>query len=96
MLPVLITAFFKDAVTLQENARQALEQDQVENLRRAVHTLKSNAKNFGATTLAERCQELENRANAELEDAEDLLTQIEVEYDITRDALEILRKGENL
>jgi len=93
MLPALIENFFKDAVKLQEDARQAFEQHQTEDLRRAAHTLKSNARNFGATALAELCQELEHRAkNGELEGSEDLLTQIEAEYENVRNALEALRK----
>jgi CheY-like chemotaxis protein len=91
MLPVLIDTFFKDAVKLQTDARQALAQGQLEELRRAAHTLKSNSANFGAQTLAALCQELENRAKeGELEDAEALLTQIEVEYKKARTALEAI------
>ena len=77
---------------LQETARQAFEQNQIEDLRRAAHTLKSNAKNFGATALAELCQELENRAkDGELEGAEELLAQIGTEYETAKAELEILR-----
>jgi HPt (histidine-containing phosphotransfer) domain-containing protein len=90
---VLIETFFTDAVKLQQDARQAFEQHQAKDLRRAAHTLKSNAKNFGATALANLCQELENQAKGGmLEDAEDLLTQIDVAYEEVRNALEILRK----
>jgi HPt (histidine-containing phosphotransfer) domain-containing protein len=93
MLPALIESFFKDAVTLQKTARQAIAQRQAEDLRRAVHTLKSNSKNFGALTLARLCQELENQAkNGEFEGADEILTQIEVEYTNVQVALETLRK----
>ena len=93
MLPALIENFFKDAVKLQEQARQAVEQHQPDDLRRAAHTLKSNARNFGATTLANSCQELEQQAkNGVFENAEELLTQIESEYEHVRSALENLRE----
>ena len=94
MLPVLIDSFFKDAVKLQENARQAFEQNQAEELRRAVHTLKSNSKNFGATALAKLCQELENQVkNGVLEGTENLLMQIGTEYKNVQAALETIRKS---
>jgi HPt (histidine-containing phosphotransfer) domain-containing protein len=93
MLPALIDNFFKDAVKLQEDARQAFEHNRSEDLRRAAHTFKSTSKHFGATALAELCQELEHQAqNGMLEDTENVLTQIEAEYENVRAALEILRK----
>ncbi len=94
MLPVLIDSFFKNAVKLQEDAQQAFEQNQTEDLRRAAHTLKSNAQNFGATALAELCQDLENCAKGgKLEGAEELLTHIGTEYEKARSALEDIRKS---
>jgi HPt (histidine-containing phosphotransfer) domain-containing protein len=94
MLPVLIESFFNDAVELQARARDALAQNKAEELRRAAHTLKSNSKKFGATTLAELCQELENQAKSGiLENAEELLRQIETEYPKVQVALETLRKN---
>ena len=66
---------------------------QAGNPPQSAHTLKSNARNFGATELATLCQEVENCAkNGELEGAEELLAQIEAEYDTVRIALETLRK----
>jgi CheY-like chemotaxis protein len=93
MLPDLIASFFNDAVKLQTNARQAVEQGQAEELRRAAHTLKSNSANFGARALAALCQELESRGKAGmLEGAQKLLAQIETEYTNVRAALEHVRK----
>jgi HPt (histidine-containing phosphotransfer) domain-containing protein len=94
MLPALIDNFFKDAVKLQENARQAFEEHQTEDLRRAAHTFKSTSRHFGATALAELCQKLEHQAqNGVLEDAENVLMQIEAEYEKVQIALEELREG---
>ncbi|MGE0084434.1 MAG: PAS domain S-box protein [Desulfococcaceae bacterium] len=93
MLPKLIDDFFRDAVKKQEEARQAMEHGKTEDLRRAVHTLKSNAKNFGATVLAQLCQETENIAKSGSCDVSALLRQIETEYPKVRAALEIVRGG---
>ncbi len=91
ILPMLVENFLKEAAMFQEQARQALETDDAETLRRLAHTLKSNAKNFGATALAELCQHLESRAKAgELESIEKLLEQIASEWKNVRGALEEL------
>ncbi|MGE0084438.1 MAG: response regulator [Desulfococcaceae bacterium] len=87
MLPKLIDDFFRDAVRMQEEARQAMEQGKTEDLRRAVHTLKSNAKNFGAAELAQLCQETENIAKSGSNDVSWLLDQIESEYPRVRTSL---------
>jgi len=93
LLPTLIDSFFHDAIEVQRNAQQALKQSRTDDLRRAAHTLKSNAKNFGGRELARLCQELENRAKENnLEGAEELLTSIAHEYAKVRAALETLRK----
>jgi len=91
MLPKLIDDFFRDAVRMQKEARQAMEQGKAEELRRTVHTLKSNAKNFGANALAQLCQEAENIAKTGSCDVSDLLSQIESEYPKVRAALEIIK-----
>ncbi len=91
MLPKLIDDFFRDAVKMQEQARQAMEQGKSEELRRTVHTLKSNAKNFGATELARLCQETENIAKSGSNDVSSLLDQIETEYPKVKAALEIVK-----
>ena len=94
LLPKLIDDFFKEAVKLQEQARQTLEQGKSEDLRRAVHTLKSNAKNFGAMVLAELCQEVESLAKAGTsEGVAELLTKIETEYPKVRAALENVKRN---
>jgi len=94
MLPVLIDSFLKDAVHLQATAIRALEQGNAADLRRAAHTLKSNARNFGALKLGELCQALEGRAQAEeLGGTEDLLAQVGAECARACQALEQLRAG---
>jgi PAS domain S-box-containing protein len=61
----------------------------VDAVRRAAHTVKSNAWTFGATTLGDLCQSLENAAGAhDLDAASDLPERIEAEYARVADALE--------
>jgi len=94
MLPELIDSFLDDAVELQRQAEQALEQENGEVLRRAAHTLKSNAKNFGATKLARLCQELENLAKeVSFEMAKELLRNIAGEYENVKAALKAIQKN---
>jgi len=93
MLPMLIDSFFHDAVELQGKARQALKQRKTEDLRRAAHTLKSNAKNFGGGELARLCQELENWTKENnFEGGEELLVSIADEYARVHAALETIWK----
>jgi HPt (histidine-containing phosphotransfer) domain-containing protein len=72
--------------------RQALEQGDAAELRRAAHTIKSSSNDFGATTLAELCQELETMGKAgTLDGAAELVAQVEHEYEQVRAALEAVR-----
>jgi HPt (histidine-containing phosphotransfer) domain-containing protein len=88
---MLIDSFFHDAVELQGKAQQALEQSRNEDLRRAAHTLKSNARNFGGSELARLCQELENRAKENnLQRVKELLASIAHEYAKVQVALEAI------
>ena len=93
MLPSLIDSFFKDGPKLIADAQRTLEQNQVAELRRAAHTLKSASATFGALALAALARELEYKArdNA-LEGAEELLTRIQTEFAQAKAALEALRK----
>jgi len=94
LLPVLLDSFFKDARKLLETARTGLADNKPEDLRRAAHTLKSNARNFGAAALGEMCQELENVAKAgQTDSASGLLARVEAEYERVRDELETMRKS---
>ncbi|MEO8475558.1 MAG: GAF domain-containing protein [Actinomycetota bacterium] len=58
----LIQGFAADAPALIAAARQGLELDDVAEVRRAAHTLKSNAATFGAHALSELSRELEEAA----------------------------------
>ncbi len=74
----LIDAFLQNAPGLVGE----LAGDEAEVVRRAAHTLKSNARTFGAADLADLCQKLEERARAgDLDGAGELARQIEEEYE---------------
>ncbi len=62
MLPNLIEEFYQDVDRLLGESRQALEQGQADDLRRASHTLKSTSATFGAMALSTVARELENLA----------------------------------
>jgi HPt (histidine-containing phosphotransfer) domain-containing protein len=93
LLPTLVKSFIDDGTRLLNEASRALQQKNAQDLRRAAHTLKSNAKNFGGSELARLCQELENRAKENnLEGAEELLASTAGEYVKVQAALETIRK----
>jgi HPt (histidine-containing phosphotransfer) domain-containing protein len=70
----LVDAFLREAPALLHSLRGA-------DVGRAAHTLKSNARTFGATKLAQLCAELEAIAKADgFADRPELLTRIDAEY----------------
>ena len=59
---VLLDSFNDDAPAILEELRGGLSADDDATVRRAAHTLKSNAATIGATALAALCADLEARA----------------------------------
>jgi HPt (histidine-containing phosphotransfer) domain-containing protein len=93
MLPGLIERFYQDVDRLLDEARQALEQGQADDLHRAAHTLKSTSATFGAVALSEVALALEYLArDGVLEEAAGLIAQAEAEFVKAKAALEIARK----
>jgi HPt (histidine-containing phosphotransfer) domain-containing protein len=83
-LSELVDTFLADAPTLLA-ALHAVDADEV---RRAAHTLKSNAATFGAGQLSELCRGLEEQAKrGDLAGAPDLAARIEAEYVLVAEAL---------
>jgi CheY-like chemotaxis protein len=88
----VIDAFLADGPELIATLRRSLDQHNVEELRRAAHTLKSNGATLGAEQFAELCRTLEHRAKAvELDGASQLVDRVEQEYRLLEDALSALR-----
>jgi HPt (histidine-containing phosphotransfer) domain-containing protein len=93
-LSELIGTFLADAPALVETLGRSLAAGNGEELRRAAHTLKSNGRTFGATSLAEACQELEAAARAgALEGAAGLVGRVEARFEKARAALEAVLQG---
>jgi two-component system sensor histidine kinase/response regulator len=68
--------------------RSAYEAARADELRRAAHTLKSNARTFGAGSLAELCERLETKARSgELDETAELVADIERSYSRVEEAL---------
>jgi histidine phosphotransfer protein HptB len=85
----LIETFLEDAPEQLAALRNAVEQGDAEEARRAAHTLKSNAATFGASALSEVCRELEAAAaRGELDGATALVDQAEAEWERAREPLE--------
>ncbi len=92
MLPELIEEFYQDAGRLLSEARQALEQGQADDLRRASHTLKSTSATFGAMALSAVARELEHLArDGVLEKAAGQIAWAEDEFARAKTALEAMR-----
>jgi CheY-like chemotaxis protein/HPt (histidine-containing phosphotransfer) domain-containing protein len=93
LLTALIDTFLRDTPQMVEAARRGLERGQTDEVRRAAHTLKSNGATFGATSLSELSRQLEALARSgTLEGADELITQIDAEYQRVRIALETERE----
>jgi CheY-like chemotaxis protein len=84
----LVDTFLREAPALLVRLRGS----EVDDVRRAAHTLKSIARTFGAAALAELCQELERAAAAGTPGAPaELQARIETEYARVAGALEARR-----
>lgn len=84
----LVAAFLEDAPSMIEELRAAATSADAAGVRLHAHSLKGNAREFGATVLAEQCQRLEVAATAgNLENASSLVDGIEMEYARVRGAL---------
>lgn len=58
----MIDTFIDDGSKLVTEIQTTVATGDVAALRRAAHTLKSNSRTFGASALADLCQEIEERA----------------------------------
>jgi CheY-like chemotaxis protein len=87
-LAQLIDVFTEEAPELVSQMQQAIEHADAASLRRASHSLKSNAAEFGASDLTEQCRQLEAlAASGRTDGAVDLLTQIEYAYAVVAKAV---------
>lgn len=83
-LTELVETFLTDAPA----QLAALHASDVDEVRRAAHTLKSNGATFGAGHFSELCRELEQQAKSgDLAAVPDLPARIEAEYTLVAEAL---------
>jgi PAS domain S-box-containing protein len=88
-MPKLIATFLKTAPELLNNLQLAIAQENPAALCLAAHSLKSNSKQFGASTLAVFCTDLETLGRTEqMKGARHLLSCAQAEYPRVQAALE--------
>ncbi len=95
LLPRLIHDFLEQGPRLIAEAEKGVRERDADSLRRAAHTLKSNARNFGATALADLCQEAENAAKEGRTDLSDAMGRIAAALSDVRPELEAWRRNLN-
>ena len=94
LLVELIDSFLETAPPLLARLNQGVAQGNAAEVRTAAHTIKSSSKDFGATRLAELCQELEDMGKAgTLGGTAELAAQVEAEYRPVKAALEAEREA---
>jgi HPt (histidine-containing phosphotransfer) domain-containing protein len=77
----LIDVYLNDSPELINQMRAGMASGNLEMVRRAAHSLKSNSASFGANRLAEAARELEMRTkNGSLDGTETMIEAVEVEY----------------
>jgi HPt (histidine-containing phosphotransfer) domain-containing protein len=93
----LIDSFLEDAPQLLSELDQFVASGDAAGIRRVAHSLKSNGADFGATTFSNLCKELEMMGKEGMvEGADDLLSQVAVEYARVEAALAQLRSDGKL
>jgi HPt (histidine-containing phosphotransfer) domain-containing protein len=94
-LEELIETFLEDAPQLIHELNQAVEKENLPEVHRLAHSLKSNGADYGAARFTELCRELEISARSgSLNGASGLAEQITNEYALVESALKsILEKG---
>jgi PAS domain S-box-containing protein len=88
----IVETFLSEGPQLFSKLRVAVENGDADALRRAAHTLKSNAATFGALKLAELCQELEALGESGgVAGASELLARADAQHEQLRSHLEAFR-----
>lgn len=89
----LIETFLEESLVLMEELRTAVETSRREAVRRASHSLKSNARDLGALRLSLCCAGLERDPDGMPDATGRRLAEIEAEYATARGALEGLLRA---
>lgn len=89
----LLETFFADGPAQLQSLEQGLAAGDAEVVRRAAHTLKSNARSFGATTLTELSKQLEDSSkDGDLGAAAEKIERIADEYQAVVEELQSIRR----
>jgi signal transduction histidine kinase/DNA-binding response OmpR family regulator/HPt (histidine-containing phosphotransfer) domain-containing protein len=95
LLERVLQAFLRDTPAHLHTLRQAIAEDDAEQLRKTAHSLKSSAANVGADALAQRSKELEQLArNHTTAGAAPMLADMERSFQAARQALGALLEKE--
>lgn len=86
--PLLIDTFNSDSAVRLQAIREGIAAADPEAVRLAAHSFKGSAGNLGAAGLTDLCQQLETQSmTGQLTGGNQLLTQIELEYEQVKSAL---------
>ncbi|MDJ0839179.1 MAG: response regulator [Acidobacteriota bacterium] len=84
----LISIFLEDAPKLLKNVQRAFVERDIDDARRAVHTLKSSSANLGAMTLSEICKTMEQYCrDGELDKAAEKMVDLQYEFEAATEEL---------
>jgi HPt (histidine-containing phosphotransfer) domain-containing protein len=93
-LQELIDEFDRVAPEIADNMRRAVEASDMDRLRISAHTLKSNSRDFGASTLSALCEKLEQACrDGTVSEPAVRVAEIVGEVDAARSALAEMRIG---
>jgi len=96
LLERVLQAYLDDTPTQLQTIRQAIANDDANQMRKSAHSLKSSSANVGADALAQRCKELEQLGrNDTTAGAAVLLAEMEHSFQAARQALGAILEKEN-
>jgi two-component system sensor histidine kinase/response regulator len=90
----LIDLFLDDTTLQLKGLRAAVSRNDWDEIRRLAHLLKGSSGNLGAGPMAKLYEELEEHEDPDKETVLNLLTRIEIEFKLVREALETERQDE--
>ena len=90
MLGKIIDVYLRISPDLLKALQEAVAVGDADSMHRAAHSLKSSSATLGALTLAEQCKQLEAMGRTgDVENASDVLPELEAEYKTVQDALKV-------
>ena len=88
LLARLIEIYFETSKKHMQSLREAIDNEDSATLSQTAHTFKSSNGNMGALTLAALCKQLDEIGRSKMDHgAREVLSQVEIEYEAVREAL---------